>query len=1001
MSEPRYHSTAKSRSNPNVSRGLGQVEQYNEVGLEQMRKGRYLQSLKYFALAITKNSKTPCFHYNKGLAHKALGHVQSAEQALTSALKLDPNYAKAHFSLGDLLLSVRDFGRAESHLRKAISINPGYVAAYNHLALCFADQGRLREAQELLQHALQIDPHSAHTRCNLGNMARLSSHFNEAILHYQEAIRLQPQFIEAHFNLSVVLLLIQDFGRGWTEYEWRLRFFEADSGYPNRHGLPLWEQQPLKGKAILVYDEQGFADVFMASRYLLALKSQGAQVVFETRPELFDLFNPMPYIDETTLRHLNRPPSIQCDYCVPLLSLPGRFKVTYQTIQFDAPYLFADAYRVKQWSQKITGDGLKIGLVWHGSAADQTCHLDIKLLRKLGVVPGVRWYGLQKGPLSTSGDNTVWMVQLGTDLKDFADTAAAIANLDLVITIDTAVAHLAGAMGKPVWVLLPHVPDWRWFLYDTKTPWYPSMKLFRQPAPGDWESPLSSIFEELQKWISYRNQSAPAEPINVRYAAALEFHRNKKFAEAEVAYLDLLALVPDHRGALSCLGLLYLETERNEDAIKALKLGILNYPDDYLSMNNMALALQRLGQYERAMAIFFSACSCNPEYANAFKNIGNMCMQLDDLQPAFIWYAKVLQISPDDADAQYRMGKLHLKKLELVQARRYFQCAVDQNPDNVPGRICLAQTALMQGDFSTGWHHFRWRFKEKRVRDQTYPYQFDLPLWQGQPFSDKRLFVHCEQGLGDTIQFSRFLPQVKALGGQVTFQVQTQLKPLYKNFPGIDNLVALETATTEGPRADFYVPLLDVPGLLGIRPDKGPLSFPYLSPDRNRLGQWDKSLNSNSFKVGLVWSGNPKHHNDKNRSCPLCEMIKICSHNDAQYFSLQKEICEADRAIIEHSKKIIQLGEFFHDFGDTAAAIACLDLVITVDTSVAHLAGAMGRSTWVLLPYLPDWRWMLNRSDSPWYSTIRLFRQPKKGDWQSVIDLVQKALSKELPDDKK
>ena len=197
------------------------------------------------------------------------------------------------------------------------------------------------------------------------------------------------------------------------------------------------------------------------------------------------------------------------------------------------------------------------------------------------------------------------------------------------------------------------------------------------------------------------------------------------------------------------------------------------------------------------------------------------------------------------------------------------------------------------------------------------------------------------------------------------------------------------------------MPLLDVPGLLSILPDTTSTSLPYLSPDQDRVGQWRSRLNSNNFKVGVVWSGNPKHYNDQNRSCPLCDILEICRHNDAKYYSLQKEVCEADRAMIDHSKNIIQLGEFFDDFGDTAAAIACLDLVITVDTSVAHLAGAMGKTTWVLLPYLPDWRWMLNRTDSPWYPSIRLFRQPKNGDWQSVIGLVQQALSKELQDDRK
>ncbi len=988
---------ARSRLAQALSIAPNRAEFHNDMGLVLMAMEHYDKALASFRTALEIEPKMVGAHYNIGLAHKALDDHHSAATSFIATLRYDPTNPKAHFSLGDLLLSRREFEGAEIHFQAAIRSNPKYVAAYNHLAICLSEQERVEESRRLLHQALEIDPLCASTYCNLGNLARQSYDFKEAIRHYRKAVRLRPDFIEAHFNLSVVLLLLGDFESGWPEYEWRLRLFLQDSGYPNRHGLPLWEDQSLKGKTILVYDEQGFGDVFMFSRYLPMLKARGARVVFETRPALFDLFKKMPYIDETTLRHPEQKPATRCDYCVPLLSLAARFIRNREGIRFDTPYLFANAQSSNQWSRKISGEGWKIGLVWQGSNSDRTRRwVDLDRLSILSHLKGIQWYGLQKefSPLSNERDD--WLIQLGADFNDFSDTAAAIANLDLVITIDTAVAHLAGAMGKQVWVLLPFVPDWRWFLNGDTTPWYAGMRLYRQPASGDWDTPITAIVNDLKEWIERRNRPVPDEAIQSLHASALELHRKHTFPEAESLYCELLALAPEHHGAAASLGLLYLQAGRYDDAVKALQQTMFLKPDDALSMNNLGLAFHRLGDHERAMFVFFSAIACKPDYVKAYHNLGNVSMELQDVEATITWYAKAIDLNPHDARAQCGMGKLLLKKLDLAGARTHFQRSIDLSPEDIEARISLATTALMQGDFSAGWHHYEWRFKVRETRNQTYPHRFDLPLWQGELFPGKRLFVHCEQGFGDTIQFSRFLPQVKALGGEVTFQLQSQLRPLFRHFPGVDRLDLLADEQTGEIAADLYVPLMDLPKCLGVTLETIPAKTPYLGSDRDRVDQWRRRLGTGRFKIGLVWAGNRHHINDHNRSCRLEDMRSIGEHDRVRIFSLQKDVTETDRRIITSQSTFTHLGEALNDFGDTAAAIACLDLVITVDTAIAHLAGAMGKPTWVLLPYLPDWRWMTGRSDSPWYPTMRLFRQPAEGEWDAVMDAVRQALEEEL-----
>ena len=990
-------SAARSRLAQALSIAPDRAEFHNDMGLILMAMEHYDEAVASFRAALNIEPKMVGAHYNRGLAHKALDNHPAAARSFIATLRYDPVHPKAHFSLGDLLLARREFEGAERHLRSAIRSNPKYVAAYNHLAICLSEQERVEEARRLLYQALELDPLCAATHCNLGNLARQSHDFKEAIRRYMKAVRLQPDFIEAHFNLSVVLLLLGDFESGWPEYEWRLRLFSADSGYPNRHGLPLWRGQSLKGKTILVYDEQGFGDVFMSSRYLPILKARGARVVFETRTALFDLFEKMPYIDETILRHTEQPPAFRYDYCIPLLSLPGRFGTAQESIRFDAPYLFANALKSKQWGRKMPGDGCKIGLVWQGSKSDRTRRwVDLDMLSKLSHLKGVQWYGLQKehSPLSNGRDD--WLIQLGADFNDFSDTAAAIANLDLVITIDTAVAHLAGAMGKQVWVLLPFVPDWRWFLNDETTPWYAGMRLYRQPASGDWDTPITALINDLKAWMERRNCRVPDESIQSLQANALELHRKHAFPEAESLYCELLAIAPEHHGAAASLGLLYLQAGRYDDAVETLQRTMRLKPDDALSMHNLGLAFHRLGHLERAVLVYFSAIAVNPDYANTYHNLGNVFLDMQDMEATIVCYAKALDLNPQDARAQCEMGKLLLKKLDLAGARTHFQRSIDLSPEDIEARVSLATTALMQGDFSTGWHHYQWRFKARETRNQTYPHRFELPLWRGEPFPGKRLLVHCEQGFGDTIQFSRFLPQVKALGGEVTFQLQAQLRPLFRHFPGVDSLDLLADEQTSKISADLYVPLMDLPLCLGVTLETIPAKPSYLEPDRNRIIQWRGRIGAARFKIGVVWAGNRHHINDHNRSCRLEDMRFIGEYDRAMIFSLQKDVTESDRHIISRQSAFTHIGDALNDFGDTAAAIACLDLVITVDTAIAHLAGAMGKPTWVLLPYLPDWRWMTARDDSPWYPTMRLFRQPAAGKWGPVMDAVRQALEEEF-----
>ena len=996
--ERQDHHCARSWISKALSVAPHRADFHNDMGLVCIALGQSANALSCFATVLSMDPQKAEAHYNKGLAYKCRGDSKAAADAFNAALHLNPDYASAHFSLGNLLLDHRDYLAAERHFRSAIRIKPDYIAAYNHLSTSLEQEGRLEEARQCLASALRINPRCAVTLCNSGNLARKSYQFTEAIKRYRQALEQRPDFVEAHFNLAMVFLLLKDFKNGWLEYEWRLGQFAADSGYPNRHGWPLWQGQDLKGKSILVYDEQGFGDVIMFSRYLVKLKALGARVVFEVRQALFDLFSHLPLIDETVIRHNNIKPETHCDYCIPLASLPGQFQTDQDTIPDDVPYLFADPAKTARWSRRITGKELKVGLVWRGSDTDRSRRCRLEQFEPLLGLAGIRWYSLQirSGPGTAVQAQCGPLVDIGPDLNDFTDTAAVIANLDLVVTIDTAVAHLAGAMGKPVWVLLPFVPDWRWFLDGKQTPWYRTMRLYRQPAPGDWENPLEEIGRDLTRWISEQNRRIADQTVNENFAAAYSCQVKGAFENAEAGYRCLLSLVPDHHPALAALGLLYLKTERPTAAVQTLQQALALKPDDPLCLNNLGVAFQRLGETERAISFFASAIACRPDFRNACHNLGNAFWDLKHLDGLTQWYAKALEIDPDDANAQWEMGKLYLKQLDLDRARQHFEQSVALQPQFVPARISLATTTLMQADFATGWKQYRWRFKDEKTVGTTYPGRFRIPQWQGEAFPGKRLIIHCEQGLGDSIQFSRFLPQIKALGGQVTFQVQGPLLPLFRNFPGIDILQNLPARQPDVPNADLYCPLLDVADCLRISIQSIPAPMPYLTAEPAKVGQWRRRFDSRKLNIGVVWAGNPDHTNDRKRSCNLRHWLELDHLDGIQLYSLQKEIDETDHELLAARHRTVLLGDDFKDMSDTAAAIACLDLVISVDTAVAHLAGAMGKPVWLMLPFVPDWRWMLSREDSPWYPTMRLFRQPRENAWAPVILSIKQQLENDL-----
>jgi tetratricopeptide (TPR) repeat protein len=401
---------------------------------------------------------------------------------------------------------------------------------------------------------------------------------------------------------------------------------------------------------------------------------------------------------------------------------------------------------------------------------------------------------------------------------------------------------------------------------------------------------------------------------------------------------------------------------------------------------NRGSCLSDLKEWAGAIESYQGAIALRPDYADAHCNLGHAQQEAGLADAAMESYGRALQLNPGLSIALNNRGNLFRSRHQFDQAAQDFRQALTLDPNSVQAHYNLGIVALTRGDFATGWGEYEWRrlIEEAKAASAR---KFPQPEWRGDTsLEGKRILLHAEQGLGDTIQFCRYTAVVAGLGAHVILEVPPSLVGLLENVAGVSELVV---AGGPMPPTDYQCSLMSLPGALKTTLETIPCQVPYLRADPGKVARWHETLGPRTRpRVGLTWSGNPKHRDDRHRSIKLAQWMDLLP-DECQYFCLQTEVREDDQRIMESNRKITSVAE---SFTETAALIETLDLVISVDTSLAHLSAALGRTTWILLPFSPDWRWMLERRDTPWYPTATLYRQPAPGDWRSVLTEVQQDL---------
>lgn len=462
-------------------------------------------------------------------------------------------------------------------------------------------------------------------------------------------------------------------------------------------------------------------------------------------------------------------------------------------------------------------------------------------------------------------------------------------------------------------------------------------------------------------------------------------------ADALISFQHALRLRPRHWEAANQCGVLLHQLGRIEESLSYINICDQLRPNHLPTLQQRAALLLGLKRFEDALVICRVAYELDSDDANICNNLGIALRFLKEDEESLEWFDRASELQPNFGNALHNKAVALTKIHKFEEAFAIYDRLKESDPNDAVADLGVAHLHLLMGDFEAGWTGREVRWKSSALGGDYAKLQ--RPMWLGnERLEGKTILIAADEGLGDTIQFVRYVPMVARLGAQIILVVQDALHSLLLHFPGIAQCVPL-SASSHLPAFDFHCPIMSLPLALKTRLESIPSAISYLpSPPRTRVRAWKERLGPHhKFRVGLVWSGNPEHLDDHNRSIPLRTLSSVLDVS-ATFVSLQKDLGSDDRKAMQELPGLLDFSDGFTDFVETAALIKCLDLVVAVDTSVAHLAASLGRPTWVLLPYTPDYRWLLDRDDSPWYPTMRLFRQTSSRDWREVLDQVRSEL---------
>jgi tetratricopeptide (TPR) repeat protein/ADP-heptose:LPS heptosyltransferase len=514
-----------------------------------------------------------------------------------------------------------------------------------------------------------------------------------------------------------------------------------------------------------------------------------------------------------------------------------------------------------------------------------------------------------------------------------------------------------------------------------------------RPAYSQAQTNLEALLRYRQATTGWQ---ATPQTAHEWFTVGGMFQQQGLNGEAIVCYEQALEASPDFPDASSNLGVLLHWVGRIDDAIAVFRTGLARHPDHAALHNNLGAAVQAQGNWQEAIDCYREAVRCNPDYAMAYRNLGMALPRVGELDEAVTYLKEAIRSNPDYTEAEALLASLYRDRGDRAEAVAALDDILRRHPECSEAHFVRGSLYLINGDYERGWPEYEWRIRCKEYLAP--PLGSSQPVWDGTPLNGRTILLRAEQGYGDALQFIRYAPLVKERGGQVVVECQPPLAALLKSCPGVDQVI---TRGEQRPPFDTHALLMSLPYLLRDTVTAIPTNVPYLTPDSAHVERWRQELSAYpEFKVGIVWQGNPMNAADRFRSAPLRHFAPLARVNGVRLFSLQVGTGHEQLAEIADHFTVIDLGGRFDpaSFDDAAAAVKSLDLIVTVCSGMAHLAGALGAPMWVALTYAADWRWLLDRDDSPWYPTAHLFRQKRRGDWDDVFERIAGQIATHMHD---
>jgi tetratricopeptide (TPR) repeat protein len=685
------------------------------LGVIAHQNGKLADAIEHVRRAVKLAPQVALYHANLGEMLRLAGRPKLAAEQARRALEIEPDMPMALSNLGVAFYELKNYEEAARAQRKAIAAKPDFAEAHSNLGNALHALKRFDEAIAAYRRALELKPNYADAWANLGTTLHHSGDFNEGMIALRRAIALAPNHANAHSGLGILLLMRGDFGEGWDEYEWRLRSSERKG--PRVPEKP-WQGESLAGKHIYVQAEQGFGDTLQFVRYIPALAARARKVTVRVHQQLVTLLSEsLPGV--TVLGDRGDPEPYPCDAV--LLSLPRLFKTRLETTPAQVPYLHAPADTVRRWRRRLsTMSGLKVGLVWAGNPEHVNDHrrsLDPALLAPVLATPGVSFASLQVGPraadLKKLKSPAPAIEDLAPAFSDFQESAAAVTALDLLITVDTSAAHLAGAVGKPVWLLLPAVTDWRWMLHREDNPWYPTMRLFRPKNGAPWGDVIARVAQELTAvaggdlaWLTPfkaegERRAAQAAAIMAGEAAlaaappveqqqgvnpgqalilAEQKRRHGFLADADELTRRAAAAAPDNAEAEHMLGIIAHQSGKLGEAIEHLRRAIAIRTDVALYHANLGEMCRLAGRVDEAITAGRRALEINPDYPGALSNLGIALFDQGKFEEALELYDRAIARDDNFAQAHSNRGNALQRLKRFADAEPSYRRAIELMP---------------------------------------------------------------------------------------------------------------------------------------------------------------------------------------------------------------------------------------------------------------------------------------------------------------------------------